>query len=74
MEPALKSGRFVLGIRSQRIRKGDYIVAKHNGKEVIKLLREIKGDKAFLSGNRTAHDVGWVNLDDIKGRIVWPRR
>jgi phage repressor protein C with HTH and peptisase S24 domain len=74
MEPALKNGRFVLGLRSHKIRKGDFVIAQFKGKEVIKLIRDINDEKVFLSGNRPKHDVGWIKRLDVKGRIVWPRR
>lgn len=74
MEPALKSGALVVAARKQ-LAVGQIVVAKQAGREVVKRIERINGDKVYLIGdNRFESDdsrqVGPISKQAILGVAI----
>ena len=73
LEPLLPEGKVIVTTKARKLRQGDIVVAAAEGTRVIKIVGEIKNDKACLQGTSRGHDVGWVNISDISERLFLPR-
>ena len=74
MEPKLKEGQIVFAVRARKVRVGDCVIGRVKGQAVIKTVNNVKANKVFLAGNSQEHDIGWIDDQNIIGRVVWPRR
>lgn len=78
MLPTLRNGAIILAFKKKHIRVGDVVVARLEGREVVKRVQSILNDEYFLVGDNSAHSSdsrtkGAVQRADILARIVWPR-
>ena len=80
MEPALKPGQLVFGLRWTRLAKpGSVVIFKHQNKEKIKRLTHQKDNQIFVSGDNPAHSTdsrsfGWLPHNALTALVIWPRR
>ena len=74
LEPQLRDGQLMLMLASLP-EIGDFAVAKHNDREIIKLVSKIDGKRYLLVGKDESHSIGWINRKDIIGKAIklWPR-
>lgn len=75
MLPILPLGAIVIASGWLRVRVGDVVVARAEGKDIIKRIRTISGDKLDLAGDNTTDstDYGSVAKSQVIGRLIWPR-
>lgn len=68
----------VLAIRARKSRRGDIVVARHDGLEKIKRISDVRPGAVFLTGDNTLHstdsrDFGWLDSQAVIAKVVWPR-
>lgn len=78
MYPSFREGRTVLAIRASHFRLGNVVVAKIDGREVIKRITKLRGTKFWLEGDNKlastdSRTYGWVLKDAILGKVIWPK-
>lgn len=79
MVPVLPPGTTVWGITwFISLHPGDVVIFKHDGKEKIKRISEIKDEKVFVLGDfheesTDSRHFGWIPIADIRARIVHPK-
>lgn len=78
MLPTLKEGQLVIGWRISQPAKKQIVIAKQNGREVIKRIAEIDGDNIYLLGDNLqqstdSRNFGPVKPQDILAVLLWPR-
>ena len=76
--PNLHPGWIVVGRRTQRIAFGDVVIArKRSDLEIVKRVIEVKKRRVHLAGDHHGHDgnhdAGWVSVDKVVARVIWPR-
>lgn len=79
MAPRLLHGGVVIIIRwHSRPKEGDVVVIDHNGKEKIKRVTKIDGGRIFVTGDNRikstdSNDFGWLEMNMVRGKLLWPR-
>lgn len=79
MVPVLPPGTKVLGWKYiMRLHVGDVVVVVHDGKEKIKRVNQIKNDQIYVLGDHSdtstdSRHFGWLPVESVKARIIWPR-
>ena len=77
MSPNLQPGWIVIGRRTRRVAFGDAVIAKKENMEIVKRVVEVKKKKVHLAGDNHGHDgnhdAGWVPIEDVVARVIWPR-
>jgi phage repressor protein C with HTH and peptisase S24 domain len=79
MLPTLSPGRVVLATGWHGpLHKEDVVIIRHRGLEKVKRVQHISETGLFVQGdNRTrstdSHTFGWLDLDTVVGKVVWPR-
>lgn len=76
MESALKAGSLVLVWKTSKIKKGDIIAFRHNGKILIKRVIEVAGRRLTVLGDNPtdsldSRDFGSIDLADIIGKVIY---
>ncbi len=79
MTPALAPGSLVFGVRPRAIAPGDVVVVRHKELEKVKRIKEIRKNEIFLTGDSLLHstdsrEFGWLPIETIIAKIVWPRK
>ena len=80
MSPAYKSGSVVVAKGSAASANvGDVVIVRHGGLEKIKRVQQIKNGRVFLVGDNhesstDSRNFGWISLDSIVAKVIWPRR
>jgi hypothetical protein len=75
MEPTLTDQSLVLvktfGLKPLKI--GDLVLFVHQRKPLLKRVKEKSGNRYFLAGDNSRDSlvIGWVDHDQIKGKIVF---
>jgi nickel-type superoxide dismutase maturation protease len=77
MEPTIKSGKLLFTSSYSKISEGSVVIIKLDGKEIVKRIKIIDGDKFFVLGDNSemstdSRTFGWVNKDNLIGKVVWP--
>ncbi len=72
MEPAFREGDYVLANKLFfGLKEGDVVVAKREGRFVIKRVKEIRAGRYFLCGDNTGFSSRtWVGRNDIAGKLL----
>lgn len=79
MLPTLSPGRVVLATGWHgSLRKEDVVIIRHRGLEKVKRVQRITETGLFVQGDNHArstdsHTFGWLDLDTVIGKVVWPR-
>lgn len=78
MLPALAHGKVVVAWRLKRPRIGDVVIARHDGKELIKRVSDIRKGAIYLLGDNPAlstdsRHFGWLPIGTIKGVVIGGR-
>lgn len=77
MHPTLKEGQDVLSINwFLNPKVGDIIVIKKNGKELVKRIEKIEGEKVFVIGDNSSEstdsrDFGFIDKKNIVGKVIY---
>lgn len=76
MEPALFEGDVVVGRNHKKPKVGDIVVARHNGREIIKRVTKLTAEACYLQGDNKhastdSRQFGAVPLTNIKAVVVW---
>lgn len=77
MTPTLKRGDNVLVLCwFFKIEKGDLVAIKKEARDMVKRVKAIKGDEAFVLGDNEkvsldSRSFGWINKKDILGKVIW---
>lgn len=74
MLPTLAPGDTVLVWCFGKVRLDDIVVFKHDGKFLIKRVKEVEGDRYFVTGDNAeksidSRSLGWINRFQILGAV-----
>lgn len=76
MLPALEDGQDVVSVNwFYKVKVGDIVVIKVNGKEMVKRVQKIQGQQVFIQGDNKeestdSRQFGPVSMDQIVGKVV----
>jgi len=79
MRPSLPPGRVLVAHAPvKKLRIGDVVVLRHNGRELLKRIHELDGERVYVLGDNPgfstdSRDFGWLPVQSVVGRVVWPR-
>jgi len=75
MEPTLRPGQLVVGLRASKPRYGSIVFARVGDKDVIKRLVVDDGGAKKLVGDNAngSHHVKLSDTSQIFARLVWPQ-
>lgn len=77
MLPTLKSGQDILVLCwFFKIKVGDILAIKVNGKEMVKRLQTVSDQKYYVVGDNEkestdSRNFGWISRDQIIGKVAW---
>lgn len=77
MLPILKPGQDVLVLCwFLKLKVGDLIVFKKNGKEMIKKIQKVRKQEYFVVGDNPkestdSRNFGWIKKSEIIGKVIW---
>lgn len=75
MEPSLKEGQIIYATPLLRAKKGDIVIARPEGREIIKRVSQVSPRHLFLAGDNTDHSrdsriFGEVEKSKIVGKVL----
>ena len=79
MLPALPPNTIVWGwCWFLRLRPGHVVVITHDGKEKVKRIQKLEGERVFLVGDHPeastdSRHFGWLPRTVVRARVIWPR-
>lgn len=80
MLPTYDEGQLILAVKPfRKVRLHDIVIISHQGREKIKRITELDGNRVYVRGDNPRHSTdsrhfGWIERHHVKGRVVWPRR
>lgn len=77
MWPVLDPEQVVFAVRKRRYDAEDVVIISHNGKEKIKRVRTVQGEKYDVRGDNPSQSTdsrhfGLLEKHDIIGKVIWP--
>lgn len=78
MLPVLKEGQDVVSMNwFYKVKVGDIVVIKQDGKEMVKRVQKVQGNKVLVQGDNAQESIdsrqfGPVKMDQIVGKVVYP--
>jgi phage repressor protein C with HTH and peptisase S24 domain len=78
MCPKLQPGQVLLATPLfRRIQPGEVVIIDHDGKEKVKRVEEVQGDRVFvigdnLSASTDSRHFGWLRREEVVARVFWP--
>lgn len=62
-----------------QLKPADVVIIHHDGREKVKRVHEIDGDKLFLMGDNyeqstDSRDFGWLPRESVTAKVIWPRK
>jgi hypothetical protein len=79
MMPVLPPTTLIWGFRwFNTLKVGSVVIFKHDNKEKIKRISEIKDGKLYLLGDHPdastdSRSFGWIDTDAVVAKVIWPR-
>jgi type IV secretory pathway protease TraF len=78
MKPTLNEGQIVYGLKYKKPRLKTVVIASVGGREIIKRVAKIDGDKLYIVGDNALHskdsrDFGWIANSSVLATVVWPK-
>ena len=79
MAPTLQSGQVVvLKKRARRLRVGDVVLVYCQGREMVKRVARLDGQRLFVVGDNAAEstdsrEFGWLPITAVRGKMLLPR-
>ena len=78
MLPVLRADRVVVAVRAWRVRPGDVVIIRHDGKDKIKRVHTVQDGQVFLLGDNPAASTdsrhfGWLPRRAVVARVLWPK-
>jgi nickel-type superoxide dismutase maturation protease len=79
MVPALPPNTLVIGwTYFRRPKPGQIMVVEHDGREKIKRIDQVEGERIYLLGDHPETSIdsrhfGWLPTGYLRARIIWPR-
>jgi len=80
MAPTLKADQIIIvSGRPKRLREGQVVVVARSGLEMVKRIHAINPVKGvYIMGDNQAESTdsrnfGWLDPDEVIGRVMWPR-
>lgn len=79
MYPTLQEGELVIALQRRQLAPDDIVIFRHKGLEKIKRVREVDAARVYVVGDNPRYSTdsrhyGMVPLDDVLGKVVWPRQ
>ena len=71
MSPSLKSGQIVILRSTEKVARGQIVVAKTDGRLVVKRLIDRVGNCYQLKGDHPLSSTYWVKAPDLVGKLWW---
>ena len=78
MAPTLLHGKIVLASGMVQAKMGNVVVIRHEGKDKIKRLKEVRGNEIYVLGDNLgassdSRHFGWIPRENIVGVVIMPR-
>lgn len=78
MTPTLRPGQVVVIRRTSNATVGDIVMFKHDGIEKIKRVARSQSGRLYVLGDNPAastdsRSFGWIGIEQLMGKVVWPR-
>lgn len=78
MYPVLEPGRLVIALRKRKYHEEDVIILYHNGREKIKRIWMVRGERYDVRGDNPSRSTdsrqfGLIKHEAIAAKIIWPR-
>ncbi len=77
MFPALRVGQDIVSVNwFYKVKVGDIVIVKSDGKEVVKRVQNVQGQEVFVQGNNKEESTdsrhfGSVTMDQVIGKVVY---
>ena len=79
MLPKFRDGQVVVASGWFRnLRPHDVVIIRHDGKEKIKRVHQVRDNKLFVVGDNgpqstDSRHFGWLDASCVLGKVLWPR-
>lgn len=79
MSPMLQPGQLIIATSLfKRLRAGQVVVLRKNGRELIKRIERIESNKVFVIGDNPlastdSRQFGWLDVSTVVARVIRPK-